>query len=286
MTCLKRVLVSALSLSLVLTIQAQVTESDTLLFQRDSVIELDPDPTTIFFQEGEKTKTPGKVMLVTKSRKAVSLANFLKTMVADVTDFPLYTDHVFADMDNDGKKELLVSNYTGGAHCCDEIYIFKNIGPNKYQHVAKLFAGNTIITKEKEFIYDFHEQFGYFFTCFACGYTDTTDGAPVEIHSITLKYNKGKMVVTPGDQELKSIINDNLGKLGEQPYEKLSDDIDQDNGLRKEFALNLVVHYYSFGRNMMETQKLFYKYYKYPDAKKVWAAFVKQMQYMKGDNDF
>lgn len=286
MTCLKRVLVSALSLSLVLTIQAQVTESDTLLFQRDSVIELDPDPTTIFFQEGEKTKTPGKVMLVTKSRKAVSLANFLKTMVADVTDFPLYTDHVFADMDNDGKKELLVSNYTGGAHCCDEIYIFKNIGPNKYQHVAKLFAGNTIITKEKEFIYDFHEQFGYFFTCFACGYTDTTDGAPVEIHSITLKYNNGKMVVTPGDQELKSIINDNLGKLGEQPYEKLSDDIDQDNGLRKEFALNLVVHYYSFGRNMMETQKLFYKYYKYPDAKKVWAAFVKQMQYMKGDNDF
>ncbi len=286
MTCLKRVLVSALSLSLVLTIQAQVTESDTLLFQRDSVIELDPDPTTIFFQEGEKTKTPGKVMLVTKSRKAVSLANFLKSMVADVTDFPLYTDHVFADMDNDGKKELLVSNYTGGAHCCDEIYIFKNIGPNKYQHVAKLFAGNTIITKEKEFIYDFHEQFGYFFTCFACGYTDTTDGAPVEIHSITLKYNKGKMVVTTGDQELKSIINDNLGKLGEQPYEKLSVDIDQDNGLRKEFALNLVVHYYSFGRNMMETQKLFYKYYKYPDAKKVWAAFVKQMQYMKGDNDF
>ncbi len=286
MTCLKRVLVSALSLSLVLTIQAQVTEGDTLLFQRDSVIELEPDPTTIFFQQGEKTKTPGKVILVTKSRKAISLANFLKSMVADVTDFPLYTDYAFADMDNDGKKELLVSNYTGGAHCCDEIYIFKNISPNKYQHVAKLFAGNTIITKEKEFIYDFHEQFGYFFTCFACGYTDTTDGAPVEIRSITLKYNKGKMVVTPGDQELKSIINDNLGKLGEQPYEKLSDDIDQDNGLRKEFTLNLVVYYYSYGRNMVETQKLFNKYYKYPDAKKVWAAFVKQMQYMKRDNDF
>ena len=56
MTCLKRVLVSALSLSLVLTIQAQVTEGDTLLFQRDSVIELEPDPTTIFFQQGEKTR--------------------------------------------------------------------------------------------------------------------------------------------------------------------------------------------------------------------------------------
>ena len=54
MTCLKRVLVGALSLSLVLTIQAQVTEGDTLLFQRDSVIELEPDPTTMFFHPAEK----------------------------------------------------------------------------------------------------------------------------------------------------------------------------------------------------------------------------------------
>jgi hypothetical protein len=101
-----------------------------------------------------------------------------------------------------------------------------------------------------------------------------------------MKYNKGKMIIASGDKELRSAIMDNLGKLGELPYEKLENDIAQDNGQRKEFAINLAVFYYSFGRNILETQRLFNKYYKYPDAKKVWAAFVKQLQYMKKDNDF
>lgn len=265
------------------SIKAQI---DTILHPKDSVIEIEPDPTTVFFQEGEKTRNPSKVILVTKNKKTISLAGFIRSLVVDVSLMPLYADHAFADMDNDGKKELLVSNFTGGAHCCDEIYVFKNTAAGKYQYAAKLFAGNTIITREKEFIYDFNEQFGYFFTCFACGYADTTDAAPIEIRSISLKYNKGKMLVAPGDAELKDIINDNLAKLGEQPYEQLEDDIAQDNGLRKEFALNLAVYYYSYGRNLAETQKLFSKYYKYPDAKKVWAAFGRQLQYMRKDNDF
>ncbi len=94
------------------------------------------------------------------------------------------------------------------------------------------------------------------------------------------------MIPAPVDRELRSQINDNLGKLGEQPYEKLEDEIAQDNGLRKEFAMNLAVFYYSFGKNIIETQKLFNKYYKFPDAKKVWTAFLKQLQHMKKDNDF
>lgn len=218
-------------------------------------------------------------MLLTKTNKTINLPEFLKSL-------GIYTDHVLADLDNDGKKELLISNYTGGAHCCDEMYIFKNIAPNKYQQAVKLFAGNTVITGKKEFAYNFYEQFGYFFTCYACAYTDTTDEAPIDLHNILLRYNKGKMVVVPGDKELRSTITDNLGKLGERPYEKLEDASSFDDGLRKEFAINLAVFYYSFGKNILETQKLFNKYYKYPDAKKVWAAFVKQLQYLKKDNDF
>ena len=37
--------------------------------------------------------------------------------------------------------------------------------------------------------------------------------------------NKGKVAVVPGDKELRSSINDNLGKLSEQPYEKLENEI-------------------------------------------------------------
>lgn len=261
-------------------------QQDSVLYQRDSVIEVE-NSTAQFFQRSEKTTTPNKIFLVTKAGKTMTLTGFFKTLtVVDGTVSPTPVDYGFADLDNDGKKELLVSNFTGGAHCCDEIYIFKNIGVNKYQQATKLFAGNSLITDKNEFIYDFNEQLGYFFTCFACGFSDTSDAGPVELSSISLKYNKGKLSVLPPDKELRNIINDNLGKLGEQPYEKLEDRIAQDNGLRKAIAINLAVFYYSFGKNIMETQKLFNKYYKYPDAKKVWTAFVKQLQYIRKDNDF
>lgn len=260
-------------------------QTDSVMYQRDSVVALDSDPTVLFFQQNEKVASPATIRLVTKTNKIVKLSSFLDSI-------GIYAGHVLADLDKDGKKELLISNYTGGAHCCDEIYIFKNIAPNRYQHVVKFYAGYTTINRDNEFAYNFSEHFGYFFTCYACAYTDTTDEAPIELHSIWVKYNKGKVTVVPGDKELRSSIIDNLGKLGEKPYEKLStgpggeDNIAQDNGLRKEFAINLAVFYYSFGRNMPETQKLFNKYYKFPDAKKVWAAFVKQLQYIRKDNDF
>jgi hypothetical protein len=247
--------------------------------QVDSVIDQDTDPTLHFFQQNEKVTLPATVTLVTKTNKIVKLPAFLDSI-------GIYANHVLADLDKDGKKELLISNYTGGAHCCDEIYIFKNIAPNRYQQAVKFFAGNTMITKNNEFVYNFYEQFGYFFTCYACAYTDTTDAAPVQLYNIVLKYNKGKVTVVPGDKELRSTIMDNLGKLGELPYENLPDASSFDNGQRKEFAINLAVFHYSFGRNILETQKLFNKYYKFPDAKKVWATFVKQLQYMKKDNDF
>ena len=254
-------------------------QTDSVMYQRDSVIVPDSDPTVLFFQQNEKIASPATVRLVTKTNKIVKLSSFLDSI-------GIYADHVLADLDKDGKKELLISNYTGGAHCCDEIYVFKNIAPNRYQHAVKFFAGFTTISMDNEFVYSFSEYFGYFFTCYACAYTDTTDAAPIELRNILVSYNKGKLTVVPGDKELRSSIIDNLGKLGELPYEKLENDMAQDNGLRKEFALNLAVFYYSFGRNILETQKLFNKYYKYPDAKKVWAAFVKQLQYIKKYNDF
>lgn len=265
------------------SILAQVPQDSIVMYQKDSAIIPDTDPTVLFFQENERLSPDQikKTVLITRAKKTTTLAAFLKS-----GDMQQYGDEVLADLDNDGKKELLVSNFTGGAHCCDELYVFKNIGPNKYQHVAKLFAGHTVITPAKEFEYSFNEQYGYFFTCYACGYTDTTDEAPVDVSSITLRYSKGKMMVVPGDAELKSTIYDNLGKLGELPYPAIDPDLGQDEGLRKEFAFNLARYYFSFGRNIAATQQLFNKYYKFPDAKKVWAAFVKQLQYMKKDNDF
>jgi hypothetical protein len=277
-----KIVLLSICLAIKAVVYAQEPRDTFVMYQRDSAVIPETEKTVLFFQESEKipTATMVKTLLITKAKKTVKLSNLMKS-----TD-PVYADLVLADLDNDGKKELLLSSYTGGAHCCDEIYIYKNIASNKYQHAAKLFAGHTVITGKREFIFSLHENFSYFFTCYACTYTDTADEAPIDVSRITLRYNKGKMMIVPSDSELKSIINDNLGKLGEQPYQKIDSDLAQDEGLRKEFAMNLAAYYFSFGKNMLETQKLFNKYYKYPDKKAVWTAFVKQLRYMQLQSDF
>lgn len=252
--------------------------------QTDSLGEQGFNCTKAFFGRSEKVESPAKILLVTKNLKTIKLSAFIASGSSQTGE--LLQDYGLIDLDKDGKNELVIMNNTGGAHCCDEFYFFKNIGPNKYQYAAKTFAGDVCVSDNNIFAFNFYQQLGYFFTCFACGYTDTSDAAPVEVRGILLEYKKGKLTVIPGDQEMRSIINDNLGKLGEQPYEKLATSIDQDNGLRKEFAMNLAVFYYSYGKNLPETQKLFNKYYKFPDAKKVWAEFIKQLQSIRKQNDF
>jgi hypothetical protein len=257
-----------------ITVQAQ----EPVLYAKDSVIELPTNATILFFQQNEKIATATKTLLLTKSRKTVSLSSML-------TNLGNYADHALADLDKDGKKELLLYNYTGGAHCCDEIYIFKNTAANKYQHVAKLSAGNTVITDSSTFIYSFLEPFGEFFSCYTCGYVDSADEAPIKVKSIELKYKKGVMSITRGDQELRSKINDNLGKLAEIPYEKFDIIGAKENGVRKEFALNLAVFYFSFGKNLSETKKLLGKYYKFPDQAMVSREFVRVLNTIKKESD-
>jgi hypothetical protein len=232
------------------------------------------------FFDGEKIVNPSKITLVAKNGKITTLEKFMKR--GDMQDY----QHVVKDLDSDGKKELVIYDYTGGAHCCDEIYIFRNIGASKYQQVNKLFGGHTYITDQNEFEFGFFEAFGYFFTCYACGYVDSTDAGPIPMQVVKLKYSKNKLNVIQGDRELKSIINDNLAKLSEQPYQKLDDDLAMDEGLRKEFAMNLAVYYYSFGKNIVATKTVFNTYYKFPDAAKVWSAFVKNLAELRADNDF
>src|SRR5260221_1291860 len=115
----------------------------------------------------------------------MTMASFLKAQTYDDIQYGL------VDLDNDRKKELIISDFTGGAHCCDEFFIFKNIAPNKYQYVARTFAGNVCVTNKNEFLYDFYELVGYFFTCYAFAYEDTTDTTPAQLYNIGFKYNCG-----------------------------------------------------------------------------------------------
>ncbi len=253
---------------------------DTVLFQKDSAIIPETDPLTKLLQEGEKVSHPEKIILMLKNGKQISMQRFMKS---NLTEF---SDAALVDLDNDSKTELLFSNYTGGAHCCDEIYIFKKTGTNRFQFSGKMFAGATGIDENKTFQYRLYELFGYFFTCYACAFPTENDADPIENNTINIKYRQGRLQIVKGSKELLSIINDNLGKLNEQPYVVLKDDLAMDEGLRKEFALNLGVYYYSFGKNFTTTKMLFDKYYKFPDSKKVWVAFVTTIKYINSVNTF
>ena len=245
-----------------------------------SALEMDENCTAAFFERSEKIEDPAKITIVNKAGRLVTMSSFMEK-----ENMGGFAEYGLVDLDNDGKNELVISNFTGGAHCCDEIYVFRNIAPRKYQWVVKMYGGDVCITRENIFHYSFYQHLGYFFTCFACAYFDSSDTAPIPIHSISLKYSKGKLSVIPGTKDLRSAINDNLAKLGEQPYEDI-DDIAQDNGLRKEMAMNLATFYFSFGRNLVETKAMFNKYYKFPDAARVWKEFLIHINHLKKVNDF
>lgn len=237
-----------------------------------------------FFKRSTKPASAAKIILVQKDGKSVTLQAFLKDY--EMEGSMSQPNYGLIDLDKDGKQELVINTFTGGAHCCDEFYFYTNTAVNKYSFAAKTFAGDVCVNDKNEFSFNFYQQFGYFFTCFACAYEDTTTNAPKQVSGISLQYNKSKLEVVPPAADLKTTITNNLTKLSKQPYKKLATEDEFDNGLRKEFAMNMAVYYYSFGKNVTETQALFTKYYKYPDAQKVWKAFAEQLQALKENNSF
>jgi hypothetical protein len=254
-------------------------QEDHVLHARDSVLE--KECYQRYFEMADQVLHPEKITVVTKSGRVQKLPAFKKSI-----DTGNRSIACLSDLDNDGKQELLVWNYTGGAHCCDEFYIFKNTGPDKYQFAAKIFSGNVCMAENHSIFFDFYEYFGYFYTCFTCAYTDTSESAPIPVHNIELRYEKGRLRVIPGEKDFRTVITDNLEKLGEQSYRPLPNETDHDNGLRKEFALNLAVYYYTFGKNLTATKRLFDKYYRFPDAAKVWTSFTRVLNNIKRENSF
>lgn len=254
-------------------------QEDSVGFQ-EAQLEEETDPTSRFFKNGEKLPDTRSVILTDKAGKSFSLAALL------AKDEMQLANYCIADLDNDGIKEMILYNFTGGAHCCDEISLYRYISPGKYLFAARLFGGHTEINPRREFEFSFDESFGYFFTCYACGLTDTSSSGPIPMRRIVLRYQKSKLSVVPGTPAMLDLIRENLKKLGRLPYGKLEDEVAMDEGQRKEVAMNLAVYYFSFGKNLPKTQQLFNSYYRFPDAAKVWAAFSKSLTYIQKENTF
>src|SRR5688572_12772691 len=104
----------------ILLVTLPVFGQDDSLYQRDSVIEMEEDCTQGFFLRSERIRDPATISIVAKNRRKSTLATYLKT-----NNLEGFTEYGLADLEGDGKKELLISHFTGGAHCCDEVYVFR-----------------------------------------------------------------------------------------------------------------------------------------------------------------
>ncbi|HET7899138.1 MAG TPA: hypothetical protein VFL47_15735 [Flavisolibacter sp.] len=192
------------------------------------------------------------------------------------------------DLDGDGVAELVIYSFTGGAHCCDEFYFFKNTGTNRYTQVAKLFAGNTCVSGNT-FLFDFAEPFGYFYTCYACeleGKKNSKGETYERLANISLQYKNGKLVTEPGTTALKEKLLRNLRYVKSLGWDGGVKQGEFDDGRRKALAHSLAVYYFSFGKNAVELKTLFKQYYPFKDAAAVWKDFREQLTNMQSQNSF
>lgn len=241
-----------------------------------------PDCYETFFNSAIKIKNANGIKLQLNKREQ-SVATYIKQNVSG-----LEQRTALQDLDGDGKAELVIYNFTGGAHCCDEFYFFKLVGANKYAPAGKLFAGNTCITGNT-FLFDFAEPFGYFYTCYACELEEkknrSGDGYE-RLATISLKYKGGKLLANEGDRELKEKLLRNLRYIKSLVWDGGIKPGEFDDGRRKALAQSLAVYYFSFGKNASELKKVFTAYYPFKDASVVWKEFSELLTNMQSQNSF
>lgn len=232
-----------------------------------------------FFKALPKFSDSMSASLLLQDGKRITLTRFFRDeFMSQVSQYGK------KDLDGDGTEELIVFNNTGGAHCCDEYYIFTQKTKNEFEFKAHLMGGETCIdATNNTFAYSFGETFGYFFTCYACEFEDSS-GAFHSKREIQLKYASGKLQVIPYGSEDEKQIRVNLQILQDHGFEKVEGLMD--SGWRKEFAMNLAVWHFNHNKDWKQTKQLFDQYYHFRDAAKVWKEFHNTLQEFGKENTF
>lgn len=253
----------------------KVSSADSLAIAKDSIRNSDSlvyeDCYEQFFKSGSDLKDTSGIMLVMKDGSQVSFNQYVSGENAS-----RYARYTLKSVDGDTIPELVTYNYTGGAHCCDEMIVFAK-DKKGYSFRAKLYGGFACIDPATNaFTYSLNETLGYFFGCYACGFSDSTNGFAT-MREIELRYANGKFHIQRYSAENEKKLVHNLQVLHDHGYEEIEDGM-MDNGWRKEFAMNFAVWHYNNGKNWNATKKLFDQYYTFQDAAKVWKEFVNTLK--------
>jgi len=115
-----------------------------------------------------------------------------KGKLVDVIEDYDINDIYDGDMDKDGVREMIFKTYSGGAHCCSDLYIAQLTKEMKKPLKIPLNNLDTIKFKNLDgdgiqewIMYD--DCYSYFLTCFACS----------PYVKIVVSYKKGKLILRP-----------------------------------------------------------------------------------------
>lgn len=232
-----------------------------------------------FFIALPKFKDSTSAHLVLEDGKKVTLTRFFKEeFMSPASEYGL------KDLDGDGTQELVIYNNTGGAHCCDEFFIFHTIASGQFRYAAHVLGGSACINAATGMItYSLSETLGYFFGCYACGFSSHSPAFKT-LRDIKLRYAHGTLHVVPyvAAEEKQNLTN--LQLLQQHGFEKVEGLTD--NGWRKEFAMNLAVWHFNHSKNWKATKQLFKKYYTFKDAARVWKEFYATLVDCAKENTF
>jgi len=176
----------------------------------------------------------------------------------------------FVDFNKDGKKNLFISVYTGGAHCC--VMAFNGVAENgKFRIADTLFLGNAgynITDMDKDGILEIEsasDMFAYAFT----NYAETRFPPRVyrvknnKFTDVTRNYPKlAKNMIA----ELKTDLKEFTDK-GFECYGKDDDTFNTDAGSVKTILAAITACYHILGE-VNTGYELINKYYKCPDKDK------------------
>jgi hypothetical protein len=245
----------------------------------DSVDTYEFDCYDSFMAATEKITDSADLLVEVNGQDVVSFDSLVKG------DF-LYghTQAGFRDLDGDGKKELLIFTYTGGMHCCDEIYILEAMNPGHYLQKAKFFAGTTCVNLNNEFSYNVYEMLGYFLSCYSCLYEDSAKGL-IAPPPVVYRYERGKLVLAGDTTSLKKTVVKNLNLLKEVPMNPMNEDWDE-SGVRKMYALNFATLHLLAQCNLKQTKTLFDQYYTFKDKGIVWKELKQHLQTLEEQTTF
>ncbi|HAY33654.1 MAG TPA: hypothetical protein PK536_03635 [Ignavibacteria bacterium] len=170
------------------------------------------------------------------------------------------------DLDGDGRKEILIAMYSGGAHCCTNLFAGK-ISKGKFIFTDSIYWGNSFFRMEdlnadgkKEFM-GVNDVYAYMFTNYA------QSRFPVLIYAFE---NNRFVNVTKNFPE---VINESLTELKKELEEYKNfrcedagtETFNTDAGAVKAILAAITEEYMSLGKTD-EGYKLIDEFYKCPDA--------------------